>query len=79
MTIDLKPFGGSHKRLPESTHKVSYWYIPGGADYHHAEATYAYFTSAEQAEAFATKYDMPPEMAMVVPLTTDTEKQHDQC
>jgi len=78
MTIDLKPFGGSHKRLPESTHKVSYWYIPGGADYHHAEATYAYFTSAEQAEAFATKYDLRARCEQVVPLTTDTEKQHAQ-
>lgn len=60
--------GGTAEQRPESTHKVSFWYIPGGANYDLATVKEAFFPNAACAEAFATKYHNPPEMAVVIPL-----------
>lgn len=61
-------YGGTFDRKPTSTCYVSLWHIPGGCRYDLAEAHKFYFDEAEQAEQFAKRNEMPPEMAIVVTL-----------
>lgn len=66
MAIDFRFYGGTLDPEPDSVCHISYWHIPGGYDYHHAEVRVAYFADKEVAEKLAAKYHMPPEMAMVM-------------
>jgi len=61
--IEIFSFGGTLEPSVETTHAVSYWYIPGGWDYQNAEVLIRYFPNQELAEKFVKKYENPPEMA----------------
>lgn len=60
--------GGTITRQPDSTHKVNFWYIPGGARYDRAQVIDGFFNDKAVAEQFAAKYSVPPEMAMCIEL-----------
>lgn len=60
---------------PETTHVVSYWHIPGGADYEHAEVHHKQATSEIEANEIADKTGrFPPEMAFVM-----TRAEYEEC
>ena len=68
MAYVFTPFSGYLTRRPTSTHKVSYWHIPMGSDYHNARVVECYFDDADSAQRFAAKYHNPPEMAVLIAL-----------
>ena len=59
---------GYSERLPTSTHKVSLWYVPGGTEYTQAKVCEVFFDNEEDAKAFQSRYQDPPEMADLIKL-----------
>ena len=46
-------FGGSFKPQSDTTHCVSYYYIPGGGNYELAESRIVYFNNEQAANMFS--------------------------
>lgn len=58
--------GATVVREKDSTCCVTFWYIPGGANYDQATDVRAYFKDLEAGRKFAKENDNMPEMAMCI-------------
>lgn len=57
--------GGAFKDIGQNW-IVSYWHIPGGWDYNHAEVHLAFFDDKKAAEKFVANNQEPPAMAFLM-------------
>lgn len=69
MNLYEKERNGTQYRTPQSKFVVSRWYIPGGCEYDQAKALHIFFDTEEDAQAYATEFQYPPEMADYYPIS----------
>lgn len=70
MNLYEKERNGSQKRTATTKFVVSRWYIPGGYMYDSARNIDIFFDNEEDANAYAKEYEMPPEMASILPIAS---------